>query len=50
LNYGTNFGRKEKVSLMLQQVLNSEEVKQSRAKEVTGNLFNRYNAVEERAK
>jgi hypothetical protein len=28
LNYGTNFGKEEKVSLMLQQVLNSEEVKQ----------------------
>jgi iron complex outermembrane receptor protein len=48
LNYGTNLGKaKSFINITASGQLRGET---SRAKEVTGNLFNRYNAVEERAR
>ena len=48
LNYGTNLGKEKSfINITASGQLRGET---SRAKEVTGNLFNRYNAVEERAR
>ena len=48
LNYGTNLGKEKSfINVTASAQLRSQT---SRAKEVTGSLFNRYNAVEERAR